>query len=127
MKFLIGIPIIILALAAVVAMVVFYMMLRVWLKVRKYMKGDFTDEEVERLSKKYYKQENRHNFSKNYFKRSESSTRSSQQQTGNDFRQYRTTRTSEGVTIIDDRDPNQAKRKIFNEGEGEYVDFQEEN
>lgn len=127
MKFLIGIPIIILALAAVVAMVVFYMMLRVWLKVRKYMKGDFTDEEVERLSKKYYKQENWHNFSKDYFKRSESSTRSSQQQTGNDFRQYRTTRTSEGVTIIDDRDPNQATRKIFNVGEGEYVDFQEEN
>ncbi|MBR4897407.1 MAG: DUF4834 family protein [Prevotella sp.] len=127
MKLLIGIPIIILALAAAVVMVVFYMMLRVWLRVRKYMRGDFTDEEVERLSKKYHRQENKHNFSQDYFKRSESRSRSSQQQTGNDFRQYRTTRTSEGVTIIDDRDPNQATRKIFDDGEGEYVDFQEES
>lgn len=127
MKFLIGIPIIILALVAAVVMVVFYMMLLVWLRVRKYMRGDFTDEEVERLSKKYHRQENKHHFSQDYFKRSESNTRSSQQQTGNDFRQYRTTRTSEGVTIIDDRDPNQATRKIFDDSEGEYVDFQEES
>ena len=35
----------------------------------------------------------------------------------------RTTRTKDGITIIDHRDPN---KKIFTQDEGEYVDFREE-
>ena len=34
--------------------------------------------------------------------------------------------TSSGTTIIDGRAPEQASRKIFAKGEGEYVDFEEE-
>lgn len=37
----------------------------------------------------------------------------------------RHTRTAEGVTIIDGRDPERAGRKIFAADEGEYVDFEE--
>ena len=33
--------------------------------------------------------------------------------------------TSSGMTIIDNRNPEQARRKIFSEDEGEYVDFEE--
>ena len=55
MKLLIGIPIIMLAVLAVVLLAVLFFVLRMVLKVRKYMRGDFTDEEVERLSKKYHR------------------------------------------------------------------------
>ena len=39
---------------------------------------------------------------------------------------HRTTRTREGVTIIDHRSEEQANKKIFAPDEGEYVDFKEE-
>lgn len=38
----------------------------------------------------------------------------------------RQTRTSSGNIIIDRRDPEKANRKIFDDDEGEYVDFKEE-
>ena len=37
----------------------------------------------------------------------------------------RRSQTSSGMTIIDNRNPEQARRKIFSEDEGEYVDFEE--
>ena len=39
----------------------------------------------------------------------------------------RTTQTTDGVTIIDDRDPSEANKKIFAQDEGEYVDFIEDS
>ena len=39
---------------------------------------------------------------------------------------YRTTQTSDGVTIEDRRSPDEAQQKIFAPDEGEYVDFKEE-
>ena len=39
----------------------------------------------------------------------------------------RTTQTSDGVTIIDQREPNEADKKIFASDEGEYVEFEEVN
>lgn len=39
--------------------------------------------------------------------------------------QGRRTQTSAGTTIIDNRDPEQAERKIFADDEGEYVEFEE--
>ena len=36
-----------------------------------------------------------------------------------------THRTSDGVTIIDDRSPSDANKKIFAPDEGEYVDYKE--
>lgn len=37
----------------------------------------------------------------------------------------RTHTTASGTTIIDNRDPEAAGRKIFADGDGEYVDFEE--
>ena len=37
----------------------------------------------------------------------------------------RTTHTADGVTIIDDRTPDVANKKIFEKNEGEYVDYVE--
>ena len=37
----------------------------------------------------------------------------------------RRTQTTSGPTVIDNRNPEQARRKIFSENEGEYVDFEE--
>lgn len=37
----------------------------------------------------------------------------------------RTHTTASGTTIIDNRDPATADRKIFADGDGEYVDFEE--
>ncbi len=50
------------------------------------------------------------------------SNRNGRRQQGN----YRTTQTSEGVTIEDRRSPDEVNQKIFAPGEGEYVDFKEE-
>jgi len=124
MKFLIGIPLIFLAIAVIAFLVVFQFILRFWLKIRKHMRGEFTDEEVERLSKKYHKQGSYHNnFSRDYFKRRDDSNTNSYRSSTT---QSRTTHSDAGVTIIDDRDPDVASRKIFNKNEGEYVDFKEE-
>ena len=49
-----------------------------------------------------------------------------QQAPGSSRRGSRTTTTSDGVTIIDHRDPSEANKKIFSHDEGEYVDFKEE-
>ncbi len=38
---------------------------------------------------------------------------------------YRRRQQPEGDTIIDNRDPNEANRKIFGKNDGEYVDFEE--
>ncbi len=40
--------------------------------------------------------------------------------------QQTTTRTSDGVTIIDRRSPDETQKKIFAPDEGEYVDYKEE-
>ena len=44
------------------------------------------------------------------------------------YNQYtrRATRTSDGTTIIDQRSPDAANKKIFAPDEGEYVDYTEE-
>ncbi|MCD8202310.1 MAG: DUF4834 family protein [Prevotella sp.] len=42
------------------------------------------------------------------------------------FGSYGRTGGNNGQVIIDNRNPNQANRKIFSDNEGEYVDFEEE-
>ncbi|GEM_PF-135085 len=49
-----------------------------------------------------------------------SSSRAGQSSSGG-----RRSQTSSGTTIIDNRNPEQVRRKIFSEDEGEYVDFEE--
>lgn len=126
MKLLIGIPIIMLAVLAVVLLAVLFFVLRMVLKVRKYMRGDFTDEEVERLSKKYHRDGGYH-FERDYFKRSERNyAQGNSAGNGTAQQQQRATQTAEGVTIIDGRNSAQSSRKIFGDDEGEYVEFEEE-
>jgi len=87
---------------------------------RKAARGEVDDEEFQRMANKYYRKQDdgQPSFDKDYFK---GRNRQNQQQ---DTR--RTMRTAQGVTIIDQRDPDVADRKIFEHDEGEYVDFKEE-
>lgn len=39
---------------------------------------------------------------------------------------YRSTKTRDGVTIVDHRSPDEANKKIFAPDEGEYVDYTED-
>jgi len=88
---------------------------------RKAARGEVDDEEFQRMANKYYRKQDdgQPSFDKDYFK---GRSRGSQQNGPT----HRTMRTAQGVTIIDQRDPNVADRKIFEHDEGEYVDFREE-
>ena len=124
MKLFIGIPLFLLAIVVGALLVVALFGLRLALKLRKYMRGDYSDEEVERLSKKFHRDNNDGKFAGDYFKRSERSySRNGYQQERQS--QQRTTHTADGVTIVDNRHGERTQRKIFTEDEGEYVDFQE--
>lgn len=123
MKFLLGIPILFLFLAGIVLLVVVSYVYRFWMKITKHIRGDFSDEEIERLSKKYYKQARTYNFDKDYFKRGEDESYQRSQASAQQASTH--TDAASGVTIIDDRSPEVASRKIFNKDEGEYVDYKE--
>lgn len=62
-------------------------------------------------------------FDKDYFKSSGSSKRE-EPKTEKENTTRRTT-TSSGVTIIDDRETEGKKKKIFDNNDGEYVEFEE--
>ena len=101
----------------------------VW-KVRKHvrrmrdaMQNNMDDETFRRMSDKYYwrkKEEAGPTFDEEYFKGNPNGWR---QKKKADSHSSRTTRTKEGVTIIDNRDPS---KKIFTQDEGKYVDYREE-
>lgn len=78
------------------------------------------EEYFRRTSNKYYHKEETANFSKDYFKSCDKGKDEKQQQ-DSEKKTARQTTSSEGVTIIDERDD----RKIFNNDEGEYVEFEE--
>ena len=97
------------------------------------------EEYFRRTANKYYYKEEKAEFGKDYFK---SSDEQSGQATGQatdgararDNRQASTadtdtarrrTTSSEGVTIIDERQRQKAEKKIFEDNEGEYVEFEE--
>ena len=126
MKLLIGIPVFLLAIVAAVVLVVLLLALRMALRLRKYMRGDYSDEEVERLSKKYRNDADRNPFANDYFKRREQNYAPGAQYEQAETAHQRTTQTAEGFTIIDDRQPDRSSRRIFTEDEGEYVEFTEE-
>jgi hypothetical protein len=97
------------------------------------------EEYFRRTANKYYYKEEKAEFGKDYFK---STDGQSGQATGQatdgararDNRQASTadtdtarrrTTSSEGVTIIDERQRQKAEKKIFEDNEGEYVEFEE--
>ena len=117
---LIIIGIVLLALASALLLAVFYLVRKGYRFFKRWSSGEMTDEEFERLSKKNYRRKEGPTFDKDYFKGS-GWQRGQQQQ--RQSASQRTTRTADGVTIVDRRDPN--KKKIFARDEGEYVDFKE--
>lgn len=86
------------------------------------------DEYFKRTANKYYKSDDTPHFGEDYFKGTgEEDMRKSQEKAEPQAEQRqsrRTTTTDSGVTIIDDRDEESTKRKIFAHDEGEYVDYE---
>ena len=108
------------------------------IRIKKIMTGDLDDEETfKRMADKHYKGDGP-KFDKDYFKGSGKQNRGfrnwNAEQTAkpNAGKEQRTeqssarTTTTEGITIIDERNYQKSKQKIFEKDEGEYVDFVEE-
>lgn len=97
------------------------------------------EEYFRRTSNKYYYKEEKAEFGKDYFKSSDGQsgqatgqaadgarTRDNRQaSTADTDTARRRTTSSEGVTIIDERQRQKAEKKIFEDNEGEYVEFEE--
>ena len=81
------------------------------------------DEYFKRTSNKYYREDSQPKFQEDYFKSTEEQSKTSQKKQEATTR--RTVETDSGVTIIDDRTRQKAGQKIFESGEGEYVEFEE--
>lgn len=99
--------------------------------IRDAMQNQMQDENFRRMADKNYYRKKRDQgpmFDEEYFKGDPLGKRKKEQQEQQAQHQQarRTTRTKEGVTIIDDRAPKQRDKKIFAQDEGEYVDFKEE-
>ncbi|MCR5270600.1 MAG: DUF4834 family protein [Prevotella sp.] len=112
--------------AASVFLVVMFYIGRIVRMVRKYMRGEMSDEEFQRKSNKYYYQQQERQgpqFDKDYFKGSSNQSQQNYQEQARQHKTY-TTRTEEGHTIFDQRE--NTSKKIFAQDEGEYVDFVEE-
>jgi hypothetical protein len=87
------------------------------------------DEYFKRTStKNYHKKEEQPSFSEDYFRgvepKSEEKT-TPKEEPQKESTTYRNTATDGGVTIIDERTEQKPDRKIFDVGEGEYVDYVE--
>ena len=88
------------------------------------------DAYFKRTSTKHYREENKPKFKEDYFKGAEESRQQKprqEQKPQPEATSRRTVNTDGGVTIIDDRGNQQADRKIFDDSDGEYVDFEEVN
>lgn len=130
MKFFLFIFLMLLALATVGMLVLFYIVGKGIRFFRRFSSGELSGEEFERMANKHFHKQKGDgiDFDKDYFKGSAwrgNWQQSGQQQGSQQQRHTRTTRTSDGVTIVDHRDPTTANKKIFEHDEGEYVDFTE--
>ena len=139
METLIIIAILIVVAIAAGLLVVFYYLRKGFKIVKKMASGEMTDEEFERLSKKFHKAGGTtFKFDNDYFKGASTTQQQYQQQArqnarngqgsqgGQSLKQERSTfKTKEGVTIVDERS-SQNSKKIFAQDEGEYVEFTEE-
>ena len=83
------------------------------------------EEYFRRVSTKHYREEEKPQFDKDYFKGTEEPKK---QEPQDEKTTRRRTTSSDGVTIIDERqpaEPTPKEKKIFDDGEGEYVEFEE--
>ena len=139
METLIIIAILIVVAIAAGLLVVFYYLRKGFKIVKKMASGEMTDEEFERLSKKFHKAGGTtFKFDNDYFKGASTTQQQYQKQARQNARndqgsqgdqslkQERSSfKTKEGVTIVDERS-SQNSKKIFAQDEGEYVEFTEE-
>ena len=114
-----------LVIVIVLLLVLFYLLRKGIRYLRRFSSDDMSDEEFERLSKKNYRKQDGPSFNNDYFKGSGWQRNQQQQQQQQQSKAQRTTRTADGVTIVDRRDPQKTDKKIFAQDEGEYVDFTE--
>ena len=99
-------------------------MLKQAAEAREARKQAEEDEYFKRTSNKHYYAEEKPKFKEDYFK-SADAPQDKQRQKQKNTTTRRTMQTGSGVTIIDGRDEQQTDRKIFESGEGEYVEFEE--
>ena len=95
--------------------------------IREAMRNSMDDDAFQRMADKHYYRKHRDQgpvFDEEYFKGDPNRTARHQQERQQQHTR-RTTQTSRGVTIIDDRSPDVANKKIFDKDEGEYVDYVE--
>ena len=120
MEFFLILFIAIILIVAAAMLVVLYHLRKGYRFIKRMANGEMTEEDFERLSKKNYKRrQDNIKFDKDYFKTTNNKQSQEQQPRSN-----RTFRTSDGITITDQRTQSQSK-KIFAQDEGEYVDFKE--
>ena len=86
------------------------------------------EEYFRRTSQKHYRKEEKpDNFDKDYFKSSDAETAKPKEEPQKSTVRRETTN-SDGVTIIDERQTTEKptkEKKIFDDNEGEYVEFEE--
>jgi hypothetical protein len=133
MKFFGAVIIFLIAFFAVVLLIVFFFIRKLVIRFRQHLTGDYDEETFKRMADKHYRGDGRGpQFEKDYFKGTGTSrngsgyTKQQRQEHQHNQTQCHTTTTDEGVTIIDNRQPNKTDRKIFTHDEGEYVEFTEE-
>lgn len=96
--------------------------------IREAMENSMQDDAFQRMADKNYYRKHRDQgpvFDEEYFKGDPNRTTRNQQEKEQQQQTRRTTRTASGVTIIDDRTPDVANKKIFEKNEDEYVDYVE--
>ena len=125
METLVAIAIVIVIAIAIVFLVAFYYLRKGIKFVKRMANGEMTEEDFERLSKKFHKAGGTtFKFDDDYFKGS-GTKQQYQKPEESKKEQSHTFHTKEGVTIVDKRTPKSSK-KIFAQDEGEYVEFTEE-
>ena len=95
--------------------------------IREAMEDSMQDDAFQRMADRNYYKKHREQgpvFDEEYFKGDPNRTARNQQERKQQ-QTRRTTHTAGGVTIIDDRAPDVANKKIFEKNDDEYVDYVE--
>lgn len=132
-----GVIIFLLIFAFILLLIGFLFLRKFYLRIRQHLTGDYDDETFKKMADKHYRDFTGpgQQFERDYFKGAGTTQgndgsakhkwKQQREQQKAQQSQRRTTQTSEGVTIIDERSTEE-RRKIFTQDEGEYVDFTEE-
>ena len=132
-----GVIIFLLIFAFILLLIGFLFLRKFYLRIRQHLTGDYDDETFKKMADKHYRDYTGpgQQFERDYFKGAGTTQgndgsaqykwKQQREQQKAQQSQRRTTQTSEGVTIIDERSTEE-RRKIFTQDEGEYVDFTEE-